>query len=258
MKIYTCGTSAGTQPYAGSHHVCTAVETGNSLYFIDAGECGAYTAKLSGADLLKTRAVFITHPHMDHVGGLGNLLWFVRKMTTLKNSPGFAHDGIKVFVPNKDIYDATMLLLKNTEGDFRCPYTHTCGEVKTGQVYEDENIRLFAKPTSHLSEVEGKPRSYAFIMEAEGKTVVFSGDINLCDFDTVLPGKCDAFFVETGHHQIEDVCDEIKRLGKKINRLFFTHNGGYIMTDKPAAVVRAKNAFGENTDICSDGDVFTL
>lgn len=258
MKIYTCGTSAGTQPYKGSHHVCTAVETGNSLYFIDAGESGAYTAALSGADLLKTRAVFITHPHMDHVGGLGNLLWFVRKMTVLKNSTGFKHDGIKVFVPERDIYDATMLLLKNTEGNFKCPYTHSRGDVKPGLVYEDENISLSAVPTTHLPEVDGKPQSYAFIIKAEGKTVVFSGDINKDDFDSVLPGECDAFFVETGHHQIEDVCDKIKSLNKKINRLFFTHNGGYIMSDKPAAKERAVKAFGENTVVCSDGDVYEI
>ena len=59
MKIHTLGTSAGTQPFSGFHHSSLAVEADGALYWIDAGECGAYTAHLKGIDILKTRAIHL-------------------------------------------------------------------------------------------------------------------------------------------------------------------------------------------------------
>ena len=258
MKIYTIGTSSGTHPIAGSHHVSTAIEINDSVYFIDAGECCGYSAHLYGVDLLKTRAIFISHPHMDHVGGLGNLLWYVRKMNYYEKRYDFLHDEIKIFAPTQDIFDATMLLLKNTEGNFNTDWDHTFSLVNEKMLYADENITVTAVANHHIPPKDGVAQSYSFIVKAEGKTLVFSGDIRLEDFDAVLPEKCDAFFVETGHHRIEEICVGIKRLGKKVDKLFFTHNGVYVMADKNAAKRDLKLAFGENGYICSDGENYEL
>ena len=83
-KIHILGSCSGTEPFPGRHHTSLAIELPDSLFFLDAGETCSYTAHLMGLDLLKTRAVFISHCHMDHIGGLPNLLWTKRKLSVVK------------------------------------------------------------------------------------------------------------------------------------------------------------------------------
>lgn len=260
LFIRTFGTSAGTEPFAGFHHACFALETDRALYFVDAGECGAYTAHINGTDLLKTRAVFITHTHFDHVGGLASLLWYIRKLGIVRGQRELEGGNIDIFIPRKETFNAVMQLLKYTEGDFECPYTHTYHPVRVGPLYTSpfEELEVFARPTSHMPAVGSIPASYSYTFEAEGKTIVFSGDMRLEDIPGILPSRCDAFLVETGHHSIEDICEKIKSCGKQVGALYFVHHGGYIMRDPESALARAKKAFPGDVFICSDGEGFSL
>ena len=258
MKLYTLGTSAGTQPVEGFHHTSTALETNGCVYFFDAGECCAYTAHLCGLDLLKTRAIFITHPHMDHVGGLGNLLWYIRKVCRVTGSPLSSGGNIDIFTPCTESVDGFFTVLKNTEGNFQTDHTHTVRKFADGVIYCDENIKVTANHTLHMPENNGAFQSFSFTVECEGKTVVFSGDMRLEDIERIVPENCDAFFAETGHHRLETVCQALDEAGKNIKKIFFIHNGGYIMRDYPAAVRFLNELRGDGAVICRDGNIYEL
>ena len=75
MKLYVFGSCSGTEPMEGRHHTSVAFEINDRFYWFDAGENCSYTAHLMGVDLLKISDIFISHTHMDHIGGLANLLW---------------------------------------------------------------------------------------------------------------------------------------------------------------------------------------
>lgn len=260
MQFRVFGNGSGISPTEGFHHTCTAIETEHGLYFIDAGELGAYTAHLCGADLLKTRAVFITHSHMDHVGGLGNLLWYIRKIAGIRKTSVYS-GNIDICAPEKDVFDATMLLLKNTEGDFACDYSHTFREVSEDFRYTsaDGELTVTAVHTDHLPQRDGRYRSYAFLTELEGKRLVFMGDMRLEDVARVLPEDgADALFVETGHYEPQAVCEAVKAAKKPVGTLFFIHHGKTIRQDIPAAQSLVEEVFGKNAVITQEGHSYSI
>ena len=97
MKITVLGSCSGTEPYPHRHQTSVAIETGGRVYFIDAGENAGYASYLGGIPQQDTAAIFITHTHMDHTGGLPHLLWNFRKLCTI-NQDIAAHMEGKVII----------------------------------------------------------------------------------------------------------------------------------------------------------------
>ncbi len=250
MKIYFLGTCAGTEPISGMCHQSMAIESGGVVYFFDAGENCSRTAYLSGVNLLNVRAVFISHTHMDHVGGLGNLLWNIRKIHN--NEGNIPICDKTVFISNKSTYDGIMQVLSNTESGYQIEFNLDCTEYEKGKVFSDENITVHAYSNTHL--LYEKNRSYSFLIECEGKRIVYSGDLgSLNDLDAALKDGCDILICETGHHKVSTVCEYAR--GKNVDSLYFTHNGREIINYPKESLCAAKNIFGESVFIAHDAMV---
>ena len=130
-------------------------------------------------------------------------------------------------------------------------------EYRDGVVYEDENIRVTALHNTHLKEnAETGWHSYSFLIEAEGKRIVYSGDVGFPEeLDEYIAKGCDALIMETGHHKVSGFCSYAKE--KNVKRLYFTHHGREILQDVGAAeryIAQCDIA----ASICRDGDVATL
>ena len=248
--IHFLGTCSGTEPIEGRHHLAFVIEVNGVYYWFDAGENCSRNAHLSGIDILKVKAVFISHTHMDHVGGLGNLFWNIRKLTTISDRRPI-DKRIKLFIPNMDSWNGIYKMLQNTECNFKCDFDIETEQTKDGVVYNDENIKVSAVHNHHLqSEEEDGWLSYSYIIEINGKKVVFSGDVrDMQDLDMSIGEGCDYLLVETGHHKISDVGAFVN--SKNVGKVMFVHHGREIINDEDGAKEKIKT-FNCLAVICFD------
>jgi Metal-dependent hydrolases of the beta-lactamase superfamily III len=259
MKLHFFGTCAGTEPMPGRKHTSFAVEIESGIYWFDAGENCSNTAHLMGVDLLAVRKIFISHTHMDHVGGLGNLFWNIRKLSGLKNQLPI-EKRVDLYLPNLEIWDGIWMILKNTEGDYACQFEIGTHEVTDGVLLDQDGIRVSAIHNHHLPHTDGKPwRSFSYKIEAEGKTVVFSGDVKeVDDLAPFLWDPCDVLLIETGHHNVAPLCDRITERYPLVKSLFFIHNGKDILQNPVAAAFTAQQHFRGPVIICEDGTSISI
>ena len=156
MKLHFLGTCAGTEPMPERKHASFALEVNGDLYWFDAGEGCSYTAHNMGLDVLKVKKIIISHPHLDHTGGLANLIWNIRKMHWVKNSETMGE--IDIFLPDMQVWDGVMTLLHCSEGKFALEDHLHPHSVQDGLLFDDDAVRVTALHNLHVAAQPGQWR----------------------------------------------------------------------------------------------------
>lgn len=251
--IHFLGTRSGTEPYPGRHHTSFMVERQGHLYCFDAGEGCHHTAHLMGLNALNIDKIVISHAHIDHVGGLMNLISLVKKLR-MRRKQDCLYGNINLYIPDLEVWHHMSKLLEIT--DYRDkPYDFMVQAdlVQDGVVFDDGILKVTAYHNKHLRFHSFEPwKSYSFVIEAGDKKLVFSGDVASCDeLEPLLEAGCDALVMETGHHSIDSVYELCK--GKKIGKVYFNHHGREILDDEEDATQKIADLFGEQAIVCKDG-----
>ena len=161
MRISFLGTSHGL-PEPNRQCSCVMLEISGQYYFVDMGMLAINELITRGIPVDAVKGVFITHMHGDHTNGLPGfvdlLTWYYKTA-----NPTFC-------IPQQEGIDAlkkwvTTTVQMNAIREFNFVTVHP------GVVYEDNLVKVTAIPTRHCD------RSFAYLIEAEGKRLLFTGDL---------------------------------------------------------------------------------
>ena len=184
MRICFLGSSHGV-PEPGRQCSSTMIDVSGRIYLIDMGMMVIPALINRGIPIDAVKGVFVTHMHGDHTNGLPG---FVDLLTWY-----FKTADPAILLPKQEavavLADWTRLI---GAGNRELRY----GTVLPGTVYDDGYLKVTAIATKHCD------RSYAFLIEAENKRLLFTGDLHrtLEDFPEVAKQQAlDLLVCEAAH-----------------------------------------------------------
>ena len=250
-KITFLGTCSGTEPFEGMHHTSFIIEAGGNVYWFDAGENCSRTAFLKGVEMLDVHSVFISHPHLDHIGGIFNLLFNIQKMRYVKKQEQ-KNGKTNFFLPSSTLWQRICDVACDGVPAFFKSIKTSASVIKDGVIFENGDIKVSAIHNTHMGIPEdGEWKSYSFLIEVCGKKIVYSGDIGATsELDSLIGDGCDILICETGHHKVSDIIAYAEK--SNVAHLIFNHHGREIIYDRAAAEELCKNAACK-ADIAYDG-----
>ena len=248
MKLTFLGTSHGV-PAADRHCQSVMLEVGRNVYIFDAGAPVVEGILAAGHEMTDLKAVFITHVHSDHTGclfSLANLCnWYFRE------------SNVNFYIPEKRLWDGIEAYNEGTSDlPFDLERLHPI-VFEEGVVYDDGVLKVSAIPTKHIEHLCHP--AYSFVMEAEGKRILMTGDMSIGlkkdDFPKIAFEKhFDIVISELAHFDVEQMMEKYERM--LCDRFIYTHVS---KTEIKFPKIRALNGtLPYPVDIVNDGDVYEV
>ena len=261
MKLTFLGTSHGITEkdrYTSS----TLVSVGGKHYIIDAGAPIMKLLQEKDVDFADIGGVFITHSHGDHYMGL---VEFTNQIEVFAR-----FQGLKINITAPELFpfaEMRKFLFGDEEdgginikkaGGSRSPDEGmnprvTCTKYTAGKIFEDENIKITAFKTKHFTD------SHSLLIEAEGKKVLFTGDLrhDLIDFPFEATEGGDDLVIMEAAHSLFDSEIAINTF-KKIDTKRMLVNHIYVVRNTPEMVATADASVDYPISIVNDNDVFEI
>ncbi len=248
MRILFLG-SGHFRPTPKRHCSCAVVEAGGAKYCVDAGGPVPDLLAAAGISPAELRAIFTTHVHGDHTNGL-------YAMADLCNY-AFPAASMDVFVTDPDLAELLRRSVEVAEAGQKLDESRFRLKVMTAAtVWTDGILTVTPIPTEHMAN-KGRP-SFAYLLEAEGKRVLFTGDLSQelarNDFPRIaLQEPLDLTVCEMGHFGPEHLGGILPDYQGKA--LFFQH---VFPEEKEKQILDLDGKWGYPVRLLCDGDIVDL
>ncbi|RVU28119.1 MBL fold metallo-hydrolase [Streptomyces antnestii] len=248
LTVLGCAT-----PYASVDNPCSGylVSSGATRVWMDAGS-GTLAQLQRHVRLDEVDAIWISHLHADHSADLLTAYYAALYADIRLAAP------IPLYGP-PGIADRLAHFLTN--GSTRSPVESAFA---VHELADGHRVRVGALTMTSRAVAHGIP-AFAVRVEAEGRSLVYSGDTAPCANLTQLAEECDVLLCEAEsaqaptegeqvHHTPEDAggTADVSRAG----RLIVTHVGRFLTPDQ--AVARAAARFNGPVDYAAPGTTFSI
>ena len=258
MKITFLGTSHGITE---KNQFCSSalISVGGKHYLVDAGAPVLTLLKNHDIPLEDVAGVFITHSHHDHFMGLAVLTQQVNEFSQFKDV------AFPVYVPDEEDYHRMFAFIfgdptfhgrldYRNYGGLTDPFGDRARR-QTAVIYDDGNLKVTAIPVDHFV------NAHAFLLEAEGKRVVFTGDLltDMPDYPTIISEmETDVVVTEGAHTKLNkpEVMELLK--GSRTKTLVITHRYTHVNPDEAVAELGAYCKDNFKTLTAFDGMILDL
>lgn len=260
MTITFLGTSHGITE---KNQFCSSalISTGGKHYLVDAGAPVLTLLKNHDIPLEDVAGVFITHSHHDHFMGLCTLTQQINEFSQ------FADVAFPVYVPDAEDYHRMFAfifgdpafhgrLAYTVYGGLTDPYGDRARRV-SAVIFDDGNLKVTAIPVDHYQ------NAHAFLLEAEGRRVVFTGDLlaDMPDYPKVITETdvdLDVVVTEGAHTRLNK--PEVMALLKsgRTKKLIISHRYDQFNSDEMVAELVAYTKDKFETVLAFDGMVCEL
>ena len=215
MKITFLGTSHGA-PEKNRYCTSLLIEHGGYHFILDLGAPVEYLLKQKGLTIETVKGIFVTHMHVDHAEALTSV---TKDFATYhKNAEADLYlpeeNGITAF---ENWFSALHGRIPSDRLRF-----HT---VEPGVIFDKYGLKVTAIRTEHIAP---DVPSYAYIFEADGKKVLFTGDLayDYHEYPELVKGhEFNLVVSELVHLSVEK--SQYILAGTKTKQMIFSHIGLY-------------------------------
>ena len=222
----------------GRFQTCILVETGESRVLVDCGGTSLTALRRHGVDPNTIDAILLTHLHGDHFGGVP-LLILEAMVSTNRTRPLTVAGPDRTEDRVRDLGEVLYPDMWRHEGGF--PLTFT--EVPLWAHSSVAGLRLTPYPVDHSPAANPT----ALRIEAEGRTLTYSGDAGWCD-GLVEAARdvhlliCECYFFlprGSGHMDYKTLSARLPEL--KAERVVLTHMGEEMLARSASLSIETAN-----------------
>jgi ribonuclease BN (tRNA processing enzyme) len=220
-RITILGSSSG-MPSPSRFCSSFLLETEKRKYLFDSGEGVSSSLLRNKMDFNQINCIFITHSHVDHVGGLFLLIQMMhltqRKIPLEVYLPEEAISGVGGFLQTLYLFKEKLSLRINLH------------RIKPNFIFKNEELSIKAHLNRHLlgneaiireHNLPNQMQSFSFVISLEGKKIVYSGDIESSNDLAHFIFDADLLITECMHPRLEKLLSLISE--SKVKSAVFTH-----------------------------------